>query len=104
MTQKLDSFSKILLATVTINYLASMLDGVNSDMKFIPDPDKVHAEGIQKRQVALENAVEKLKEVMNELGDAMDAVCPIDEYVTEPAFNVLCHGHDNVEGDFENVD
>lgn len=32
----LDLFSKILLATGTINYMASMIHGVNSQIKMLP--------------------------------------------------------------------
>lgn len=101
--QKLDSFSKIMLATGAINYLASMIEGLNSDMKRLPDPDKVHAPGIEKREAAVESALGKLKEAMEVLGNSMDECCAIDQYVTSPAFQVLIHGHDDVEGDFDDL-
>lgn len=101
--QKLDSFNKILLATGSINYLASMVDGVNSDIKRINDPEKVHAGGIERREKAMETALYHLKEAMEALGNSMDYACAIDQYVTTPALQVLIHGHDEVEGDFDNL-
>lgn len=101
--QKLDSFNKIILATGTINYLASMVEGLNSDMKCSPDPKKVHAEGIAKRDADMVAALEKLKEAMEILGNSIDEVCAIDQYVTTPAFNVVVNGHDEVEGDFDSL-
>lgn len=101
--QKLDSFNKILLATGTINYLAGMVEGLNSDMKHMPDPKKVHADGIAKRDADMEAALGKLKEAMEILGNSVDEVCAIDQYVTTPAFQVVMHGHDEVEGDFDNL-
>jgi hypothetical protein len=71
MSQKLDSFSKIILATGTINYLASMINGVNEQMKFTPgfmSEGSFHKEGIEKRDKDMAVAVEKLKEVMELLG------------------------------------
>lgn len=103
MSEKLDSFSKILLATGTINYLASIIEEVNKDMKVFASPGNVHAAGVQRREAALETALYHLKEVMEALGNAMNEVCPIDQYVTTPAFNVLIHGHDDVEIDHENL-
>jgi hypothetical protein len=43
---------------------------------------------------------------MNRLGDlinAQDAICALDLHVTNPAFNVVVHGHDEVEGNFDNL-
>lgn len=102
--QKLDSFNKIILATGTINYLASMIEGLNSDMKRVPDPEKVHAEGIAQRDADMEAALDKLKDAMEILGNSVEEPCAIDVYVTTPAFMVVKHGHDDVEGDFDNLD
>jgi len=47
MSQKLDSLSKILIATGQINYMAASIDSVNEQMKFLPDAKGFHAEGIK---------------------------------------------------------
>jgi predicted KAP-like P-loop ATPase len=104
--QKLDSFNKILLATGTINYLASSINGLNEQIKMLKDGDGAFKKGIEHRDAALAEAVEDLKKVMNKLGDlinAQDAICSLDHYVTLPAFNVVVHGHDEVDGDFNNL-
>ena len=98
---KLDSFSKILLATGTINYLAAAINSVNEEMKFAPDHERYHVSGIERRDAALLTASVKLSEIMNALGGVLDEVCAIDEYVTTPAFEVLVHGKDDVNGEFQ---
>lgn len=106
MSQKLNSFSKILLATGTINYLASMIEGVNSEMKMMPgftSLGSVHKEGIEQRDKDMDEALALLEQAMEILGNSLNEQCAIDIYVTTPAFNVLIHGHDDVEGDFDNI-
>lgn len=109
MSQKLDSFSKILLATSAINYMASSINGVNRDMKFIiatPPPNydaSVHKEGIETKDALLEEVVKDLGAIMEKMGNLInghDCICPIDQYITTPAFQVVIHGNDDVEGDF----
>lgn len=104
MSQKLDSFNKILLATGTINYLASMVEGLNSDMKRISDPEGVRKEGIEKRDKDLETALGHLMAAMEVLGNSVEEPCAIDVYVTKPAFNVIVHGYDEVEGNFDGIE
>jgi hypothetical protein len=104
--QKLDSFNKIILATGTINYLASSINGLNEQIKIIKAKDSVFDEGIKQRDEVLAEVVEELGKVMNKLGDlinAQDALCAVDQYVITPAFMVVVHGHDEVEGDFDNL-
>lgn len=106
MNEKLDSLSKILLATGTINYMAASIDSVNEQIKRIAGPGSVHEEGIQQRDEVLAEAVADLAKVMNRLGDlinAQDSLSAVDQYVTTPPFMVVVHGHDNVEGDFDNL-
>lgn len=113
MKQKLDSFSKILLATATINYMASSIDGVRKSMNHVrshqPDKedwDKIHGESSTDFENALNEAVTDLGKVMEKLGNAInrrDAICAIDQYITTPAFNVIIHGHDNTEGNFDDL-
>lgn len=104
--QKLDSFSKILLATGTINYMAASVDSLNQHMRYVQDPNGWHKEGIEEREKVLAETVEDLKKIMNRLGDiinAHDSLSAVDQYVTTPTFNVVVHGHDEVEGDFDEL-
>ncbi len=104
MQKKLDSFNKILLATATINYMASSLEGVRSQCVLMnSDIPKDIAANNEK---VLSEAVEDLKVIMNKLGDfinATDCICALDQYVTTPAFNVVVNGHDETEGDFDDL-
>jgi hypothetical protein len=98
--QKLDSFNKIILATGTINYMASSINGLNEQIKILKDKEGAFKDGIEQRDAILAEAVEDLKKVMNKLGDlinAQDAICAIDQYVVTPAFNVVVHGHDDAD-------
>lgn len=99
--QRLDNFSKIILATGTINYLASSIEGVNAQMKMIKGDGFKELTG--KLDDDLEKATKLLTEVMEVLGNSLPETCSIDQYVTTPAFMVVMHGHDEVEGDFDNL-
>lgn len=102
--QKLDSFSKILIATGQINYMAASIDSVNQQMKFIPDEKNVHAGGIEARDILLEQTVKKLTEVMNDLGEiinAHDCICAIDVRVSKVPFEILIEGKDDTDNDYE---
>jgi hypothetical protein len=116
MSQKLDSLSKILLATGAINYMAASIDSVNEQIKMmkptykkaVPDLDfdEVHGEGIKARDELLAEVVADLAPILEKMGNLIngqDAICAIDEYITAPAFNVILHGHDDTEGDFDNL-
>jgi len=96
---KLDNFSKILLATSTINYLASSLDSVTKQIQSLKEDD-VFAYRIHTSNEILNNAVISLGQIMEALGEGlnnMDSVCPIDERVTSPAFDIIIHGKDDTE-------
>lgn len=43
--------------------------------------------------------MEKLGNLIN----AQDALCSLDQYVTTPAFMVVVQGHDDPDGDFDNL-
>jgi hypothetical protein len=116
MTQKLDSLSKILMATGAINYMAASIDSVNEQIKMMrpnykqamPDMnfDDVHGEGIKARDEILAETVTKLSAIMEDLGNLIngqDALCPVDIFATKAAFEVVVHGHDDTEGDFDNL-
>lgn len=104
MSQKLDVFNKILLATGSINYLASAVYNLNEQMKTIADPKGIFKEFNEKRDDDLVKVLDHLKEAMEILGNSIEEPCAIDVYVTTPAFNVVMHGHDDVEGDFDNLE
>lgn len=104
--EKLDSLSKILLATGSINYMAASIDSVNEQIRMMPDKEGIYKEGIEHRDEVLAETVKDLAKVMNRLGDlinAQDACCPLDQYVTLPPFNVVVHGHDDPNGDFDEL-
>jgi hypothetical protein len=98
--QRLDDFNKILIATGQINYLASCLDGVNSDIRFIPDPEGWHKEGIQTREYVLRDVRQALYDLMERMADLMNntgCISPIDVRVSKEAFKVVSGQNDNVE-------
>ena len=99
MDNKLDSFSKIMLATGAINYMANCINSVNEQIKFVPDPDQVHSEGIKQRDAILFDTWGKLGDIMEELGNLMndhDCISPIDVRATKAAYDIIVHGKDDV--------
>lgn len=106
MQQKLDSLSKIALALGAINYMAISIDSVNEQIKMIPDTEGVHKEGIEQRDKILSETATELGVIMEKLGNlinAQDAICSLDQYVTNPAFMVVVQGHDDPDGDYDDL-
>lgn len=104
---RLDSFSKILLATGQINYMAASMHAVNEQMKFIPDEKKIHAEGIAERDIMLAEVVSDLMPIMEKLADLLnnrDCVCAIDERVSKVPFEILIDGKDECEELYDEED
>lgn len=102
-TEKLDLFSKILIATGQINYMASLINSVNEQIKFVPDKEGYHKEGIKSRDDLLNEVVIKLAAIMEEMGNCInehDCLCTIDERVAKVPFEIIIHGMDNVEDDY----
>lgn len=100
MSQKLDSLSKIIIATGQINYMAVSINSVNEQTKFIPDSNGVHKEGIEARDEILSEMVAKLTAIMEEVGDFInnaDCICHIDTRVAAAPFEILVHGMDDCE-------
>lgn len=100
MSQKLDNISKIMLATGSINYMATAINSVNEQIKMVPDPEGYHKEGIETRDQLLARTVKRLGNIMEELGNLMnnqDCIAPIDVRATTPAFEIILHGKDDVE-------
>ena len=104
-TEKLDSFNKILLATGTINYMASSVENVRVQCERMT-LSKNAQEITKENGELLDEIVNDLKAVMEKLGNfinATDGICAIDQYVTTPAFIVVVNGNDDVEGDFDEL-
>jgi hypothetical protein len=105
MTEKLNNLSKILIATGQINYMASSIYDVNQQMKFSGlDKKDAHKEGVEAKDELLEDVVERLAGIMEDLGNlinAHDCVCHIDERVSKVPFEIVVHGMDDVEADYE---
>lgn len=102
--EKLDSLSKILVATSAINYMANTLFSVNQQMRQVvhlkPELEKVHGSGMDYRDSLLANTVVKLGQIMEELGNCMneqDCISPIDVRITKEAFSIILEGNDDVE-------
>lgn len=106
--EKLDSFSKILIATGQINYMASAINGLNVQMKMTGLAKKdVHAEGVKEKDELLEETVNKLAAIMEDLGNYMsnnDCICNIDVRLTTEAFKIIIHKQDDVEKDYTEED
>jgi len=103
MNEKLDSFSKILIATGQINYLASQINMTNIAIKSVPDELGWRAEGIKDRDEALAETVMKLSDIMQELADLMnnqDFTQEIDARITKAPFEILIHGMDDVTTEY----
>lgn len=102
---KLDPYSKILLATQTINFLASNINSVMNDyawLSTVNEPasaERLRNSAKQKKDL-LEDALIGLVSVMESLADYcndFDSITPIDIKIVKPAFDVLVHGEDLVE-------
>ena len=103
MTQKLDSLSKIIIATGQINYMANSISTVNEQIKFILDKDGFHRDGIEARTTVLLDTVVKLGFIMEELGNFIndtDCICHIDERVAQVPFEIIIQGMDDCEIDY----
>jgi hypothetical protein len=99
--ERLDSFSKILIATAQINYMAASINNVNEQIKLTGlAKNPVHAEGVREKDELLDAAVEKLAAIMEDMGNYInnnDCICPIDERVAQVPFEIIVHKKDEVE-------
>lgn len=103
MSTKLDSLSKIIIATGQINYMAVSIDSVNEQIKMIPDKEGVHAEGIKEKDELLKSVVSKLSLIMEDMGNLINehnCICAIDERVSKVPFEIILHQMDEVEKDY----
>ncbi|MBO9657521.1 MAG: hypothetical protein J7527_01725 [Chitinophagaceae bacterium] len=101
---KLDSLSKILLATGQINYLSASIDGVNEQIRMLPDENGFHAGGIQERDELLADVAVRLAGIMEDIGNLIndqDCLCPLDARVTKVPFEICVLGMDDTEEQYE---
>lgn len=101
--ERLDSFSKILIATGQINYMASSIDGVQKQIVCLPDENGYHKDGIEERRRLLEITVRRLTSIAQEMGEfinSRDMLCPIDIRVSKVPFEIL-GGMDEVEKEYQ---
>lgn len=104
MNNKLNAFSKILIATSQINYMANSINSANEVIKMLPDSRGALKEGIKERDDALEETVKKLGEVMEDLGNLInnhDCICKLDERVAKVPFEIIIEGKDDTEKDYD---
>ncbi len=99
-TQRLDTYSKILLATSTLNYTAWIVEGVQQQIKQTRMIDPIILEAYAHNEKILEDTLKTLSQAMEEIGNFInefDMVTPMDERITSPAFDIIIHGKDIVE-------
>jgi len=114
MTEKLDLFSKILLATSTINYMASSLNAVNEQYKValaaecIDEEDNGLSKNILTTLVAeqdkkLEALTNGLIDMIRDFGSYLnkkDCVCAIDARIYKAPSEILVEGKDEVNNTY----
>jgi len=102
--QHLGTYNKIMLATQAINHMAFSIDSVLKEYRRIDSVsgDDVTKEGIETKEKVLNEQLERLKVIMNDLGDYMsgvDCIAPIDVKITNAAFDIVVWGNDHVENE-----
>ncbi|MCF2487504.1 hypothetical protein [Dyadobacter sp. CY347] len=115
--QRLDSMSKILLATSTINYMANAVNSVISDYQMIitvnstPDSPqsesskKIMSDGLKEKEDFMAEMANKLSGILEEFGDYIngcDMVCAIDMRIYNAPCDILLMGKDLVDHDYDN--
>lgn len=97
--EKLDSFSKILLSTHAIIYMANQIHQVNEQLKMVPSKDPILIGCVGKADSFLKETSELLSKMMEDVGEFIndnDIGMPIDSKVMSPIFKIM-QGEDNVE-------
>jgi hypothetical protein len=100
--ERLDSFSKILLATQSINYMANVINGVRENLVMCKAVDEVIKEMVEVQTELLDDTVCELSIIMNKLGDYMnahDCISPIDGRITNVAFEIIVQGKDETKSE-----
>lgn len=98
--ERLDSFSKILLATQSINYMANIINKTCQELKSLSLHDETAKELIEEQTALLGDTVDELTVIMNKLGNYMnatDCISPIDTKITDAAFEIIMRGKDEME-------
>lgn len=102
--ERLDSYSKILLATASINYLAHQVFQVNEACKNLFDPKGMLSEGIEAKNQLLQETVTKLTAIVEDLANytnETDITQHIDERVLNEPLRVLIFNEDEVEKHYD---
>lgn len=103
---KLDSLSKILIATGQINYMAATIDAVTIPLECMGDDSMIKREMMQGNHDVLKEAVQDLSEIMEKIGNYInnrDIICAIDVRVSKVPFEILISGMDDTNNDYEPV-
>lgn|GEM_PF-2072319 len=69
-------------------------------IKLIPDENGFHKAGIDERDFLLNEVVNDLPNIMNKMGDLINAhelICAIDQRVSAVPFDIVVHGEDYVD-------
>lgn len=113
MSQKLDNFSKVLLATSVIQHMYNSIHCVNRDMRLIhhnmSGSESTIAKqslerGIKEREAFLNRKLKQLNKIVEELGNHMnntDVISAIDVRITQAPMEILLHGMDDVEEEYD---
>lgn len=99
MSQKLDSLSKIIIATGQINYMAASISTVNEQIKSLPDKERDFRDAIELNTIVLKDTVVKLGFIMEELAcfiNEQGTSCPIDDKISKVPFQIIIQGIDDV--------
>jgi len=97
--QNLDDFSKILIATGNINYVANALSTLLAQRKMLTGDNKEIQEINAEMEAELADTVEQLSGIYERLLDHMndrDAVCEIDVRLSKVPCEILLEGMDEV--------
>ena len=100
--EKLQQVNKIMLATGTINYLATHIHTINQQMIFsnATHGDNPHKQSLHDQKQTLNRTLLHLEKAMNELAEYMegyDCLMPLDTLVIQPSFYVISEGMDEVD-------
>jgi len=115
MPEKLDLFSKILLATSTINYMASSLNAVNEQYKDVlyleekvRDDNDISTKALETlvadQDKKLEEVSENLAGILKSFGNYLhkkDCVCAIDARIYKLSSEILLEGKDEVDNTYD---
>lgn len=103
--EKLDDFSKIVLATSSIAYMASQINRV---ILSTPNPPDAATEyNLEEGRDLLTFSLQRLIPIMNALATHLNdagIARHIDERATSPAFEVCVYGFDETETDYSEDD